>query len=70
VQSGASQSDLVSLPSLSSIELGEHHAWEAGSHFLPRRYSMGERQHAWIWAGAALSIALFVIVAVIVLFTR
>jgi serine/threonine protein kinase len=67
---GAGESDLVNLPSLSSIKLGEHHAWEAGSHFLPRLYSMSNRSSLWIWAGAALAVCLLAILIGVLLSAR
>jgi serine/threonine protein kinase len=64
------RSEPPSLPSLSSINLGEQHAWEAGSHFLPRRYALGDRKATWIWVGAVLSVGLLAILTAVLFLAR
>jgi serine/threonine protein kinase len=59
--------DLSTLPRLSEIELPEEHLWESGSHYLPRRYSMGGKKLPWIWLAAALAIGLLALILSLVL---
>jgi eukaryotic-like serine/threonine-protein kinase len=63
--------DVPLLPHLPPIELelGEEHAWEAGSRFLPRRSTLSDSQRKlWIGVGVVSVVALLVLVIGALLF--